>query len=40
MNYRSKRRRCPNLTMSEKEKASINEGGKEISDEFEGIRIA
>ncbi|GMN66635.1 hypothetical protein TIFTF001_035703 [Ficus carica] len=33
-------RRRPSPTTREKEKAIIDEGGEEISDEFEGIRIA
>ncbi|GMN63907.1 hypothetical protein TIFTF001_032981 [Ficus carica] len=34
--------RChrPSLNMPKKEKATIDEGGKEISNEFEGIQIA
>ena len=37
---RSERRHRPSPTMSEKDKAVIDEDGEEISNEFEGIRIA
>ncbi|GMN34811.1 hypothetical protein TIFTF001_044945 [Ficus carica] len=37
---RSEHRCRPSPTTPEKEKAAIDEGGKEINDEFKGIRIA